>query len=56
VACRLGEDVFVKRLVAEHDRLYLRSSDPRYRAIQIDRKDKTFEVLGIVIGRVGKID
>jgi transcriptional regulator with XRE-family HTH domain len=56
IACRLGDGIFVKRLVSEHDRLYLRSSDPRYRAIQVDRKDKTFEVLGIVIGRVGRID
>jgi transcriptional regulator with XRE-family HTH domain len=56
IACRLGEGIFVKRLVTEHGRLYLRSGDPRYRPIRIDAKDTSFEVLGIVIGRVGRID
>jgi SOS-response transcriptional repressor LexA len=55
IACRLGEDVFVKHLVTEHRRLFLRSANPRYLPIAIDAKADAFEILGVVVGRVGKI-
>jgi len=55
IACRLGEAVFVKRLVSEHRRLFLRSANPRYRAITVDAKAESLEILGVVVGRVGKI-
>ena len=55
IACRLGDDVFVKRLVSEHRRLFLRSANPRYRAIAVDAKAESLEILGVVVGRVGKI-
>lgn len=55
IACRLGEDVFVKHLVSEHRRLFLRSANPRYRAIAVDAKAESLEILGVVVGRVGKI-
>jgi transcriptional regulator with XRE-family HTH domain len=56
IACRLGDDIFVKRLVTEHQRYYLRSGDPRYTPIALGAKPKNFEILGIVVGRSGKID
>jgi transcriptional regulator with XRE-family HTH domain len=55
VACRLDEAVFVKRLVTEHRRLFLRSAHPRYRAIRIDPKASSFQILGVVVGRTGRI-
>lgn len=56
IACRVAGSVFVKRLVTEHRRLFLRSANPRYMAIRIDEKTDQFEILGIVIGRTGAID
>ncbi len=53
IACRIGEELFVKRLVSEHQRLFLLSAHPRYQPIAIN--PKTFEILGIVIGRTGNI-
>ncbi|HKR63304.1 MAG TPA: S24 family peptidase [Thermoanaerobaculia bacterium] len=53
VACRIGETVFVKRLVTQHEQLFLLSENPRYLAIAVD--PKSFELLGIVIGRLGRI-
>jgi transcriptional regulator with XRE-family HTH domain len=55
IACRLGEDVFAKRLVSEHRRLFLRSANLRYRSIAVGTKAESFEILGIVVGRAGKI-
>jgi transcriptional regulator with XRE-family HTH domain len=54
VACRLGGSIFVKRLVSEHRRLYLVSAHPRYRSIPIQNSDP-FEILGVVIGRTGRV-
>jgi len=56
IACRLNDNVFVKRLVSEHGRLYLLSAHPRYRPIAIDAAADSFEILGIVIGRVGRLE
>jgi SOS-response transcriptional repressor LexA len=56
IACRLGDSVFVKRLVVEHQRFFLRSGDPRYSPIPLGSKPKAFEILGIVVGRSGRID
>lgn len=53
VACRIGDDLFVKRLVSEHRRLYLLSAHPRYRPIPVD--PNSFAILGVVISRTGKI-
>ena len=55
VACRLDEAVFVKRLVTEHRRLFLRSAHPRYRPIPVDPKASSFQILGVVVGRTGRI-
>lgn len=52
VACRNARGVFVKRLVPEHGRRFLVSAHPRYRAIEMDA---SFELLGIVVGRVGRL-
>ncbi|HUP59644.1 MAG TPA: S24 family peptidase [Thermoanaerobaculia bacterium] len=56
IACRIGESIFVKRLVSEHGRRYLVSAHPRYRAIAVDTLRGEFEILGVVIGRTGLID
>lgn len=56
IACRIGEDVFVKRLVTEHRRQFLLSAHPRYQPIAIAPKADSFEILGVVVGRLGRID
>ena len=56
IACRIDGDTFVKRLVAEHRRHYLRSAHPRYRPFEIDLDSDAFELLGVVTGRVGRMD
>lgn len=56
IACRIGEDVFVKRLVTEHGRKFLLSAHPRYQPIAIAPNADSFEILGVVVGRVGRID
>jgi transcriptional regulator with XRE-family HTH domain len=55
IACSLGDDVFVKRLVSEHRRLFLLSSNHRYRPIAIDAKAEAFKILGLVVGRIGEL-
>jgi transcriptional regulator with XRE-family HTH domain len=52
VACRRDDRVFVKRLVTEHGRRFLISADRRYRAIAVD---ESFQILGVVIGRTGRV-
>jgi transcriptional regulator with XRE-family HTH domain len=52
VACRSAHGIFVKRLVTEHGRRYLVSAHRRYRSIAVDA---SFELLGIVVGRVGRL-
>jgi transcriptional regulator with XRE-family HTH domain len=56
VVCRLDGRTFVKRLVKEHRRLFLLSAHPRYRAIAVDAETLSFEILGTVIGRVGRVE
>jgi transcriptional regulator with XRE-family HTH domain len=56
VACRIGQSIFVKRLAREHRRLYLVSEHPRYKPIAVSADSKAFEILGVVIGRVGSVD
>jgi len=53
VACRWHGDTFVKRVVSEHDQLFLRSENPRYLSIEFDPKSPDFEMIGVVIGRLG---
>ncbi|HEX7136670.1 MAG TPA: S24 family peptidase [Vicinamibacterales bacterium] len=53
IACRIGEHVFVKRLMVDKKRRYLISSHPRYRAIELD--GLPFEVLGVITGRTGPV-
>ena len=53
VACRIGNDVFVKRLSSDHDRPVLLSAHPSYRPIEVERL--TFEILGVIVGRAGRI-
>ncbi|HYI07501.1 MAG TPA: S24 family peptidase [Thermoanaerobaculia bacterium] len=56
IACRIGEALFVKRLVAEHRRFFLLSEHPRYRPIRVDANDDSFEILGVIVGRSGRIN
>jgi SOS-response transcriptional repressor LexA len=56
VACRIGEDVFVKRLTSKRRRHFLLSAHPRYRAIEIDPEDPKFTILGVVVGRAGRTE
>lgn len=55
IACRIGDDVFVKRLTSERRRHLLLSAHPRYRPIEIAPDDPQFEILGVVIGRAGRL-
>jgi SOS-response transcriptional repressor LexA len=55
VACRIGDDVFVKRLTSRRRRHFLLSAHPRYRAIAVDPEDPRFTIFGVVIGRVGRV-
>jgi transcriptional regulator with XRE-family HTH domain len=55
IACRIGDGVYVKRLVTEHKRRYLMSAHPHYRPIAVDSDRLTFELLGIIVGRTGRI-
>ncbi|HYH09181.1 MAG TPA: S24 family peptidase [Thermoanaerobaculia bacterium] len=56
IACRIGDDVFVKRLTSERRRHFLLSANPRYRAIEVAPDDPTFVILGVVIGRAGRVE
>jgi len=56
IACRWHGDTFVKRVVSEHDRLFLRSENPRYLSIAFDPKSPDFEMIGVVIGRLGAVE
>jgi SOS-response transcriptional repressor LexA len=53
IACRLHQGTFVKRLVSEHGRRFLLSAHSRYRPIALE--DAPLEILGIVIGRTGRV-
>ncbi len=53
VACRIGTEVFVKRLLFDKNRHYLSSAHPRYRPIEVERL--TFEILGVIVGRSGRV-
>ncbi|HEX8616841.1 MAG TPA: LexA family transcriptional regulator [Thermoanaerobaculia bacterium] len=55
VACRIGDDVFVKRLTSKRRRHFLLSAHARYRPIEIDPEDPKFTILGVVVGRVGRV-
>ena len=55
IACRVGDGMFVKRLASEHGRRLLLSANPRYLPIAVDADQLPFEILGIVIGRVGRV-
>jgi SOS-response transcriptional repressor LexA len=56
IACRWHGDTFVKRVVSEHDRFFLRSENPRYLPIEFDPKSLDFEMIGVVIGRLGAVE
>jgi SOS-response transcriptional repressor LexA len=55
IACRWHGDTFVKRVISEHDRFFLRSENPRYLPIAFDPKSVDFEMIGVVIGRLGAV-
>ena len=55
IACRWHGDTFVKRVVSEHDRFLLRSENPRYLPIELDPNSPDFDMIGIVIGRLGAV-
>lgn len=56
IACRWHGEIHVKRVVSEHDRFLLRSENPRYAPIEFDPKSQDFEMIGVVIGRVGAVE
>ena len=56
IACRWHGEIYAKRMVAEHDRHFLRSENPRYLSIEFDPKSPDFEMIGVVIGRVGAVE
>ena len=56
VACRWHGDTFAKRVVSEHRRFFLRSENPRYLAIEFDPQSPDFEMIGVVIGRLGAVE
>lgn len=53
IVCRLRGGIYVKRLVSEHGRLFLLSAHSRYRPIAVG--DASLEIIGIVIGKVGRL-
>lgn len=55
VACKIGDHVFVKQLTSRRRRHFLLSANPRYRAIELDPEDSQFQILGIIVGRSGRI-
>ena len=55
IACRWHGDTFVKRVISQHGQLLLRSQNPRYLPIEFDPKSPDFEMIGIVIGRLGAV-
>jgi len=54
ILCRLSGNLFVKRLVREHDRPFLISANPRYLPIAIESTDP-LEILGVVTHRAGAV-
>jgi len=56
IACRWHGDTFVKRVVSEHNRFFLRSENPRYLPIEFDPASPDFEMIGVVIGRLGAVN
>lgn len=56
IVCRLHGDTFVKRVVSEHDQFFLRSENPRYLPIEFDPKSPDFEMIGVVVGRLGAVE
>jgi phage repressor protein C with HTH and peptisase S24 domain len=56
IACRWHGDTFVKRVISEHDRFFLRSENRRYLPIEFDPKSLDFEMIGVVIGRLGAVE
>ncbi|MEA2766530.1 MAG: polymerase [Gemmatimonadaceae bacterium] len=56
IACRWHGDTFVKRVVSEHHRFFLRSENGRYLSIEFDPQSSDFEMIGIVIGRLGAVE
>ncbi len=56
IACRIRGEIYVKRVVSEHDRFLLRSENPRYLPIEFDPKSPEFEMIGVVIGRLGAVE
>lgn len=53
VVCRIGENVYAKRLVVENDVIRLLSENRRYLPIDVARKK--IDVMGVVIGRIGDV-
>ncbi|HUR80957.1 MAG TPA: S24 family peptidase [Thermoanaerobaculia bacterium] len=54
IVCRIGEGVFVKRLVVQSNGRYLLSAHPRYQPIALDDQNLPVEILGVIIGRSGR--
>lgn len=56
IACRWHGDIFVKRVTSGEDRFLLRSENPRYLPIEFDPQSPDFEMIGVVIGRLGAVE
>jgi phage repressor protein C with HTH and peptisase S24 domain len=56
IACRLGGEIFVKRVASEHGRLLLLSANPGYLPIEVNTDSDDFEMIGVVIGRAGAVE
>jgi SOS-response transcriptional repressor LexA len=56
IACKWRGKTYVKRAVSQHELFFLRSENPRYSAIELDPKSPEFEMIGVVIGRVGVVE
>jgi SOS-response transcriptional repressor LexA len=54
IACRLGEEIYVKRLAVEHGRLILLSENSRYMPIEVE-DDDSFEIIGVILRRTGNV-
>ncbi|HSY51433.1 MAG TPA: S24 family peptidase [Thermoanaerobaculia bacterium] len=55
IACRLGGEIYVKRVASEEGHLLLRSENPEYLTIRVDEEADQFEMIGVVIGRIGTV-
>lgn len=54
VVCQLSNATYVKRLAVEHGRALLLSDNSNYLPIEVE-EDESFEIIGMVVGRLGSL-